>query len=84
MVSYQPFAQYMAYAPVQRYSTNNPDNPEIDEEDEQIYGEMPTADWWWTTQQALIDFGAQNTTAIPVLLATDKTVLTKHVENMAQ
>ncbi len=45
---------------------------------------MHTADWWWTTQQSLIDSGIHNATIIPVLLATDKTVLTEHTGDMAQ
>ena len=74
----------MAYAPVQSYSTDNLENSKVDEENERIYGEIHTADWWWTTQQALIDSGTQNATVIPVLLATDKTVLTEYTKNMAQ
>ena len=50
LISYQFFVQHMAYAPIQCYSTDNPDNPEVDEEDKQIYGKMYTANWWWTTQ----------------------------------
>ena len=45
---------------------------------------MHTADWWWRTQQALIDSGIQNATKIPVLLATNKTVLIEHAGDMAQ
>ncbi len=75
LIGHRPFAQHMAYALVQRYST---------EEDEQIYGEMHTADWWWTTQQALIDSSAQNANVIPVLLAKDKKVLRDNEEDMAQ
>ena len=26
LIGYQPFAQYLAYAPVWRYSTENPEN----------------------------------------------------------
>ncbi len=76
LIGHRPFAQRMAYEPVQSYSTDNPKNPEVDGEDEQIYGEMHTADWWWTTQKAFIDSGVQNATVIRVLLAKDKTVLT--------
>ena len=46
LISHQLFAKHMAYTPVQRYLTNNSDNPEIDEEYKQIYREMYTADWW--------------------------------------
>ena len=48
MISYQPIAQHMAYAPIQRYSTNNSDNSEVVEEDKQINEDMHIADWWWT------------------------------------
>lgn len=44
LISYWPFAQYMAYTPVQRYSTNKPDKPEVNEENNQIYREIHTAD----------------------------------------
>ena len=84
LIGHRSFAPYMAYAPVQRYSTDNPENPEIVDEDQQIYGEMHTVDWWWRTQQAFINSGVQNTTIIPVLLANDKTVLTEHARDMAQ
>ncbi len=45
LIGYRSFAQHMAYAPVQSYSTENPENPDVDEEDERLYGEMHTADW---------------------------------------
>ena len=45
LIGHQLFAQYMAYAPVQCYSTDNSNNPMVDEEDERIYGEMHTANW---------------------------------------
>lgn len=39
------FAPHMAFVPVRRYSTNNPDNDDINgNKDERIYGEMHTAD----------------------------------------
>ncbi len=44
LIGHQLFAQHMVYAPVQRYSTDNLENPEVDEEDERIYWEMHTAD----------------------------------------
>ena len=56
----------------------------VDKEDKQIYKKMHTADWWWTTQQALIDSDTQNASVIPVLLAIDKTVLTEHIEEIVQ
>ena len=45
LIGYRLFAKHMAYAPVQSYSTDNPENSEVDKEDERIYGEMHTADW---------------------------------------
>ncbi len=84
LIGHWLFAQHIAYVPVQSYSTNNPGNPEVDEEDERIYGEMHTADWWWTTQQAFIDSGAYKATVISVLLAADKLVLTEPATDMAQ
>ncbi len=84
MIGHRLFAQHMAYAPVQSYSTDNLENSKVDEENERIYVEFNTAYWWWTTLQALIYSGTQNATVIPVLLATDKTVLTEYTKNMAQ
>ena len=78
------FVPHMAYVPIQHYSTDNPENLKIVDKDEQIYGEMYITDWWWRTQQVFMDFGVQNATIIPVLLATDKTVLTEHARDMAQ
>ncbi len=45
---------------------------------------MHTVDWWWTKQQSFINSGVYNITIIPMLLATDKIVLTNHMENMVQ
>ncbi len=53
LIGHRLLTQQMACAPVQSYSTDNPENPKVNEEDERIYREMHTADWWWTTQQAL-------------------------------
>ena len=83
LIGHRPFAPHMAYAPVQHYSTDNPENPEIVDEDERIYGKIHIANWWWRTQQALINSGIQNATIIPVLLPTDKTVLTEYAGDMA-
>ncbi|KAG8794303.1 hypothetical protein FRC12_024964 [Ceratobasidium sp. 428] len=41
-------------------------------EQDRIYGEMWTCDWWWDTQRLL----PQGATLIPVILASDKTNLT--------
>ena len=39
-----------------------------------VYSELDTADWWWEKQQ-LLPAGA---TIIPLLISTDKTVITQH------
>ncbi len=44
LISHQPFAPHLAYAPVRRYSIDNPENPQLDNKNKQIYGEMYTAD----------------------------------------
>ena len=45
LIGHRLFALHMAYAPVQRYSTDNLENSEIVDEDERIYREMHTTDW---------------------------------------
>ena len=42
--------------------------------DNRIYDEMHTANWWWRTQEEIPDGG----TIIPILLASDKTMLSLH------
>ena len=74
----------MVYATVQCYSTDNSNNPKVNEEYEQIYVEIHMADWWWITKQALINSGAQKAIVILVLLAIDKTVFTEHIKDMMQ
>ncbi len=34
LIGHRPFAPHLAYALVRRYSTNNPENPQLDNEDE--------------------------------------------------
>ncbi len=48
LIGYRPFTPHLAYAPIRHYSTDKPENPQFDNEDKQIYGEIHTADWWWT------------------------------------
>ncbi len=45
LVGHWPFAPHLAYALEWRYSINNPENPQLDNKDEQIYGEIHIADW---------------------------------------
>ena len=64
LIGHPPFANDLAYAPIRQYNDNG----------SRIYTEMHTANWWWETQQKLPD----RATVVPLLLATDKTVLTQH------
>ena len=73
LIGHEPFADSLAYAPIRNYSTDDPQNPVITDNDERIYSEMHTADWWWETQEKLDN----NATIIPLILASDKTMLTK-------
>ena len=73
LIGYKPFAEALAYAPIRNYNTDDPQKPSITQYDERIYSEMHTADWWWETQEKLAD----NATIIPLILASDKTMLTK-------
>lgn len=82
MIGHQLFAPHLAYIPVQRYLINHSENLRLDNEDEQIYGEIYTADWWWITQQLLINSGVHNATIILMLLSTNKTVFTKYIRDM--
>ena len=64
LLGHKPFREHMVYAPVQVFTPNN----------DRVYSDMYTGDWWWNMQEQLPD-GA---TVVPLLLATDKTVLTQH------
>lgn len=47
LIGHQPFALYMAFAPVRRYLTVNLNNNDIDNnKDKHIYRVMHMADWW--------------------------------------
>ena len=63
LLSHPPFRHSLAYAPVRLYNNKN----------ERVYNEMHTGDWWWKTQEQLPGGG----TLIPLLIGTDKTLLTK-------
>ena len=64
LLGHGPFQDCLVYAPVQQFNADN----------DRLWSEMHTGDWWWETQEKLPD-GA---TAVPLLLSTDKTVLTQH------
>ena len=65
-MGYEPFEHYLLYTPVRQFSSAGADN--------QIYDEMHTGGWWWRTQEEIPDGG----TIIPILLASDKTMLSLH------
>ncbi len=46
LISHWPFVLYLVYAPVWHYSTDNPENPQLDNKNKQIYREMHIIDWW--------------------------------------
>lgn len=83
LIGHWPFALYMAFALVKYYLANNSDNNDINNsKDERIYVKMHMADYLWTTQQIFRNSGVKNTTIIPVLIVFDKSVLTKHAEDI--
>ena len=64
LIGYEPFAENLTYVPVRVYSTR--------EKISRLYHEMYTGDWWWERQTQL----PNGATIIPLLLGTDKTLLT--------
>ncbi|KAN0140650.1 hypothetical protein V8E53_001477 [Lactarius tabidus] len=61
------FTPYLHLAPEKHYTD--------DTKDTWMYHDMHTGKWWWATQQAL-EQERPGATIIPVLLSTDKTLLT--------
>jgi hypothetical protein len=66
LMGHRPFVSHLAYAPIRQFSGAGNNN--------RIYNEMHTAEWWWRTQSKV----PEGATVIPILLATDKTMLTQH------
>jgi DNA polymerase IIIc chi subunit len=64
LIGHPPFKDSLVYEPVRVIDTNN----------ERVYNEMHTGEWWWETQNRL----PADATIIPLLLSTDKTQLTYH------
>jgi hypothetical protein len=62
LLAHLPFQEDLDFAPVRLY----------DREDNRIYSEINTGEWWWETQERLPD-GA---TVVPMMFASDKTHLT--------
>ena len=66
LIDHEPFEHHLSYAPVRQFCGTSNDN--------RIYDEIHTGNWWWRTQGKIPDGG----TIIPVLLASDKTMLSLH------
>ena len=57
------------YGPIRQYNDKN----------KRVYTEMHTRDWWWETQEQL----PNSSTIVPLLIGTDKTVLTQYHGDIA-
>ena len=68
LLKHPPFALDLVYGPICQYN-----------KDDRVYTEMHTANWWWNTQDQLPD----GSTIVPLLIGTDKTVLTQHHGDVA-
>jgi hypothetical protein len=66
LLGHRPFKDHLVYTPIRQFNT--------DEDSSRVYDEMHTADWWWDTQLLL----PPDATAVPLLIGTDKTMLTQH------
>lgn len=66
LIGHRPFRDNLAYAPVRQFTDEGKTC--------RAYNEMHTGDWWWRIQSQLPD----NATVVPLILSTDKTVLTQH------
>ncbi|KAJ3826355.1 hypothetical protein F5880DRAFT_1631241 [Lentinula raphanica] len=62
------FAEYLKFAPERHF--------ENDTCDEQLYHDMHTGKWWWSTQEKLDQIAGRGRTIIPIILSTDKTQVT--------
>ncbi len=45
LIGHRLFTPHLAHALIWRYSTDNPENPQLDNKDKPIYGKIHTADW---------------------------------------
>ncbi|KAH9020914.1 hypothetical protein EDB84DRAFT_1441645 [Lactarius hengduanensis] len=61
------FTPYLRFAPEKHYTD--------DTKDTRMYHDMHTGKWWWSTQEAL-ETERPGATIVPVLLSSDKTLLT--------
>ncbi|KAF8261178.1 hypothetical protein EI94DRAFT_1773493 [Lactarius quietus] len=67
LMSNPEFAHDLIFAPERHYTDRSHTN--------RIYNEMHTGDWWWSVQMAL-ETRRPGSTVIPLILSTDKTLLT--------
>ena len=75
LLGHGPFENNLKYAPERHYTAKLDE----DESASRVYNEMHTGDWWWRTQKDIPDGG----TIIPILISSDKTVLSQHHGDMA-
>ena len=64
LLGYPPFGSDLVYGSIRQYNDEN----------KRVYTEIQTGDWWWKTQDQL----PEGSTIVPLLIATNKTVLTQH------
>ena len=65
LLGHGPFKDSLTYAPERHYTPTD---------GTRVYSEMHTEDWWWSLQEQL----GEGATVVPLLLATNKTMLTQH------
>ena len=75
LLEHGPFENNLKYTPERYYIVRL----EEDESTSRVYNEMYTGNWWWRTQEQIPDGG----TVIPILISSDKTVLSQHHGDMA-
>jgi hypothetical protein len=69
LLGHIPFKENLVYSPMHV----------LNENEDRVYTEMHTGDWWWQTQNKLPD----EATIVPLLVAVDKTTLTQHHGDLA-
>ena len=67
LLDHKSFKKNLVYVSVHQYSVNN----------ERVYTEMHTCDWWWNTQKQLLN----GVIIVSVLIAFNKTQLLMHEED---
>ncbi|THU76369.1 hypothetical protein K435DRAFT_704958 [Dendrothele bispora CBS 962.96] len=62
------FAPYLKFAPERHF--------EDESCEEQLYHDMHTGQWWWSTQQAIDKNAGPGRTVLPIIISSDKTQIT--------